>query len=90
MCAWMTEFSASCEDRGGESEWWWCVCVREGDRYETRQLKQSLLATINDTSPSNTTNSMVSSASNNRRNKLLLELTTSPIVWDDHTSYLSQ
>ena len=37
---------------------------------------------------------MVSSAANNRRNdlsnELLLELTACPIIWDDHTSYLSQ
>ncbi len=41
-----------------------------------------------------TTNSVVSSTSNNRRNdllnELLLELTTTNIIWNDHTSYLSQ
>jgi len=47
-----------------------------------------------DSSISPTTNSVVSSTSNNRRNdllnELLIELTTSNVIWNDHRSYLSQ
>jgi hypothetical protein len=47
-----------------------------------------------DSSLQSATNSVVSSTLNNRRNdllnELLLELTATNIIWNDHTSYLSQ
>lgn len=47
-----------------------------------------------DSSIQSTNNAIVSSSSNNRRNdllnELLLELTATSVIWDDHTSYLSE
>ncbi|UJR30773.1 hypothetical protein I4U23_018293 [Adineta vaga] len=65
----------------------------------SRPPKKSLLNTNMDSSVSATTttagnNSVVSSVSNNRRNdllnELLLELTAANVIWNDHTSYLSE
>ena len=47
-----------------------------------------------DSSIQSANNAIVSSASNHRRNdllnELLLELTTTSVIWDDDTSYLSE
>lgn len=47
-----------------------------------------------DSSIQSANNAIVSSSSNHRRNdllnELLLELTTTSVIWDDHTSYLSE
>lgn len=47
-----------------------------------------------DSSVQSANNSVISLSSNNRRNdllnELLLELTTQNVIWNDHTSYLSQ